>query len=442
MSCAAQLLLGLSIIVHSCIFALLSDLPPIPDASGFVEVFRKSSLPTNGSPSRIAPDNVTLTVPITMPIRVAYFLHLDDSWAFVSFDVQGLLNNATGAPPTIGLLSSLPYFDADTSGVESHLILHQSITRLNVASSIGSLNVSSSNAGSVEIWPNCYSGNVYFRRPGASGYYDHDDTPSASASNCYGSFQVHNAPDVVLSFCGFAHGANLSTCGTIGNYEGNNSDATHAGNIRSFARRSLQIFVMPSTLSPTPLPTPTPKTFRPTPVPVAPTPAPTPARTPTPEPTTSEASTVAPFTTSVPCECPACSTPADVSIQSTQVHTTAESTTTTATTPLLPCAVPAMDPVVAGIIGGVLGIVATVLIGGGALFVMRKRASSDTTEPVEMKSAASQRSARADTYNALPSTASSFTDDYRSVSSSSNASYGKLPINRPSDPYAAGNLAF
>jgi hypothetical protein len=285
-------------------------------------------------------------------------------------------------------------------------------------------------------------------------YYDHDDTPSATAtSNCYGSFQVHNAPDVVLSFCGFAHGANvvnkwynrqprraiIRTPRTRATFE-----ALRAVHCKSLSchphrrqhhcprlhqhhcphlhqkhndrrlchqhqrQRQRQHERQRQSRRP------------------------------------SEASTVAPVTTSVPCECPACSTPADVSIQSTQVHATAESTTTTATTPLLPCAAP-----VNGSGGGWHNRWSAWHCCHSAdwwwRFVCDAQASVVRHDrlPVEMKSAASQRSERADIYNALPSTASSLTDDYRSVSSSSNASYGKLPIaTRPSDPYAAGNLAF
>lgn len=220
------LLLCLSVVV--CVFALLSDLPPIADASGYVEVFRKTILPANGSRNnQITTDNFSsLPSMIPMPTRVAYFLHLNDSWAFVSFGFAGLRNNVTGAPPTIAQLVSLPFVSAQ----QPHLILHQSINRLNVASSIGNLNASSSSAGALEIWPHCYNGSTYFHRPGASDAFDHDDTPSQEI-NCYGSFQVHNAANVVLSYCGFTNLPIQLTSGTIGNHASNNSDATYANNM-------------------------------------------------------------------------------------------------------------------------------------------------------------------------------------------------------------------
>jgi hypothetical protein len=103
--------------------------------------------------------------------------------------------------------------------------------------------------------------------------------------------------------------------------------------------------------------------------------------------------------------------------------------------------------VIAGVIGGVIGIVATVLCGGLVLFAMRKRSSTvnhNRSIPMTMTgtSPSPQPQSQRDIYGAATGTLAtgSAIDDYQSVGSSSNASYARLPMRDVQANYASGDI--
>lgn len=97
--------------------------------------------------------------------------------------------------------------------------------------------VEGSALGAIEFWSSCYS-------PGDDPVYDyndHEDDP-----DCYGSFQVSNGINMVMSFNRWARGDAENDIG-FGNQPvgGTNPDWTFAGNASLFATRRIRAYVLP-----------------------------------------------------------------------------------------------------------------------------------------------------------------------------------------------------
>lgn len=156
--------------------------------------------------------------------RVAYYLELDDSWIWVSFDAHTTQLNQLGVPVNYGFQTSI-----------SNLNVFSNVSGITAGTGLGS--------GNIEFFNNCYA-------QGANGIYDNnDDTATAS---CYGSMQVFNGTNTLFAFNAW----DWSDTGRnndigIGNSSGflNNgfhTDWTFAWNAGNFQTRRLEVFVASS----------------------------------------------------------------------------------------------------------------------------------------------------------------------------------------------------
>jgi hypothetical protein len=161
--------------------------------------------------------------------RIAYFLQLDSKWVWVSMNKFNSTNTELGVP-------------FNNSGI----IWQQIVTGMNVYSSVGAgVTNTTGISGNIEIWPDCYNAGVGLGGIGGSAAnYDFNDTRSP-ASNCYGSFQVHNydASQTIFALNRFVGGGGNIDLG-IGNNTGNaNPDWTFMSNANAYTTRKLWILV-------------------------------------------------------------------------------------------------------------------------------------------------------------------------------------------------------
>lgn len=156
--------------------------------------------------------------------RVAYYLQLDTSWVWVSFDALTQNLSAIGVP----VLSTL---------------WDQKIDNMRVFSNVNGVTTGSfASGGNIEFWSNCYSTGANSGLPSASGSsYDFDDT--RAQASCYGSMQIHNYSlgKTLLAYNAWDEGG-VDDLG-IGSRTTLHPDWTFARNATSFNTRRLEVFV-------------------------------------------------------------------------------------------------------------------------------------------------------------------------------------------------------
>jgi autotransporter-associated beta strand protein len=172
--------------------------------------------------------------------RVAYYLDLtlkngDRQWVWVSFDAHTADRAKIGYPTAA-----------------RGALFQRKVDNMDVRSNVsGVSNVTGSDTGNIEFWPNSYSAStVPGLGLGGTALYDFDDTCSSTA---YGSFQVHNWGDKTTLFAinGFGTGNSAldvgigsnpnASSGTTGNPP--QRDWTFAANANTaYTRRKLYVF--------------------------------------------------------------------------------------------------------------------------------------------------------------------------------------------------------
>jgi len=91
-------------------------------------------------------------------------------------------------------------------------------------------------SGKLEFWSNCYG-------EGADGRFDDEDVFESSASDCYGSMQIHVLGNPVLSFNHWTEGAGKNLDLGIGPGPDKSRDWTFAENAGKFQKRRLEVYV-------------------------------------------------------------------------------------------------------------------------------------------------------------------------------------------------------
>lgn len=153
--------------------------------------------------------------------RVAYCLLLDTNYVYVEMDDY-----------TSHTLSRVD--------VPTDWIYDQPVASLTVRSNVAAAPVATAvSTGYIEMWSNCYS-------TSPNSVYDYDDSPNG-ATDCYGSFQVHNGTTTALAWNGFGLSAGTWSFG-IGNQTASPSvgaDWTSAANAGSYSVRRVTAYLVP-----------------------------------------------------------------------------------------------------------------------------------------------------------------------------------------------------
>lgn len=107
--------------------------------------------------------------------RVAYYVQLDNTWVYASFNATGFLTD----PTKLGV----PGRNA-TNG--TGVVSNMAVASMNVYSNVGTITTGTGiTGGKLEFWGRDYS-------IGANGVFDHDDTVSTNTTSNHGSMQIHN----------------------------------------------------------------------------------------------------------------------------------------------------------------------------------------------------------------------------------------------------------
>lgn len=167
--------------------------------------------------------------------RVAYYLELQNGDASPQF-VWVSMDAFTDDPAKIGV-------PAAGTGA----FFQQRVTNMNVISSVrGVATGRGLHGGYLEFWPLAYSANNAVNVPNASSLiYDFSD--QARVGDC-GSMQVHNieAAQTIFAFNHWATGKAIGIDLGIGNGPGANPDWTFSNNSSNYTRKTLQVFVRPT----------------------------------------------------------------------------------------------------------------------------------------------------------------------------------------------------
>jgi hypothetical protein len=174
-------------------------------------------LPTNASWPTLAdvPYDIDHSAELDRPFdRVGYRLVLDSRYLWAEMD------------PFTRQRSQL--------GVPVDWIWDQAVTHLSVRTNASGVAELRDASGSIEFWPNCYS-------QGANNVFDSDD--DIGADDCYGSMQVHHAPDTLLAINGWNNQTTLDL-GIGDNSATPNTDWTGTQNAASYTTtRRLEVYV-------------------------------------------------------------------------------------------------------------------------------------------------------------------------------------------------------
>jgi len=172
--------------------------------------------------------------------RVAYYLELDDTWAYVSMDAFTRSATDIGLPHT----------------PDNPVFFQTMVSNLHIFASAGA-NVATGEVatGNLEFWPNNYGKGNEANVPGASASaYDFGDDRNEGANPGYGSFQVHNtgAGETIFAYNRWGTGGNSDV--GIGNRPSGEPDWTFAQNAAGYATKTLYMLVRPVPLPPPPAP--------------------------------------------------------------------------------------------------------------------------------------------------------------------------------------------
>lgn len=164
--------------------------------------------------------------------RVAYYLELDSSWIWVSFDALTQDFSKIGVPV-------------------DDILWDQQISNMKVESNVAGVTTGVfATGGNIEFFSSCYAGTADSAGAGITGgnssTFDFDDQPYDP--NCYGSMQIHNFTlgDTLFAFNAWSE-ADTDEVG-IGTRGTDNPDWTFARNSGDFTTRRLEVFVSSSTI--------------------------------------------------------------------------------------------------------------------------------------------------------------------------------------------------
>ncbi len=208
------------------------DNVPAAETAGMQLVY-ELTIPVTGNWNNVAVPysvNNAASIPNGSFTRVAYYMELNGSWVYASFDAAGFTNNAskTGVPN----LASAEYYRYGNT----------TISNMNVYSNVGSIVTGTGiSTGNVEFWATNYTNANAFGVPGASGtVYDFGDQDTAGT---YGSMQVHNYGAAQTLFAYNNWNSNNTSCLGIGNAPTGERDWTFNTNAGSYTTRLLQVLV-------------------------------------------------------------------------------------------------------------------------------------------------------------------------------------------------------
>ncbi|MFT4940511.1 MAG: hypothetical protein ACI88A_003567 [Paraglaciecola sp.] len=157
--------------------------------------------------------------------RIGYYLELDNSWMWVSFNSYTQDLTQIGVP--VGSTS-----------------WQQTIASMNVETNVAGITVGQGiTTGNVEFWSSCYAtNNAAGVTSASSNIYDYGD--QQDTQSCYGSMQIHNygAQETLFAYNAWDHG--LTDDLGIGNNTSNiHTDWTFTHNTSSYNVRRLEVFV-------------------------------------------------------------------------------------------------------------------------------------------------------------------------------------------------------
>lgn len=208
----------------------------VPEASQYTLVY-SLNIPNEGKfNAQGVPYEVDNHLSLARFSRIAYYLELQSTNGQLDF-VWASMDAFTQDAGRIGV-------PVRSSGA----FFQQRVSHLNVFSSVRSLAKGADFAGGyLEFWPMAYTPENAAHLPNASGLlYDFSDRPAAGD---YGSMQVHNLEAAQTVF-GFNHWAEGKIDLGIGNSPFGNPDWTFAANASRYARKVLQVFVLPERHAP------------------------------------------------------------------------------------------------------------------------------------------------------------------------------------------------
>ena len=205
-----------------------SGLNDVADIEDYMVVYALN-LPSDADYSGSSPAyHIDNSASISSFDRVAYYLELDNGteqqWVWVSMDA--FTSNATDM------------------GIPYNFIYDLSVDNLFVASNVDEVTTGGPfTGGYLEFWHNCYSETADSGLDGNSSLFDFDDT--IGASNCYGSFQVHNTglDETILAWNGWADSGSHDDLGIGSNHNGTHPDWTNENNSSDWLTRTLYALV-------------------------------------------------------------------------------------------------------------------------------------------------------------------------------------------------------
>jgi hypothetical protein len=219
--------------------ALLSTIPAANDYELIYHAEIPDQAPFWGGGASYAIDESQFSAATTFN-RVAYLMELDGTWVFVSYEtIPQAQTLATVGIPTVAVVNGTP--------------IQTRVTNMDVFSSITDANIIATGTGietgNIEFWPGNFGGANSNNIPNASeDVFDWGDG-GASASNGYGSMQVHNhgASQVLFAFNRFGSNAGATDIGIGNNTDGGNPDYVFAGTGPNFTKRNLYVLVRAGT---------------------------------------------------------------------------------------------------------------------------------------------------------------------------------------------------